>query len=82
MGTTDCIGTSASGTSRHRSLIPVLDEMLGDHTPVPGRVGTVGDEARRSLDWINEGSKRPFCELMCRTCINNPLPWLQSPCSE
>ncbi|WP_227027415.1 HEAT repeat domain-containing protein [Corallococcus soli] len=40
------------GATGHLPLIPVLKEMLADQTPVPGWVGTVGEEASRALDWI------------------------------
>ncbi len=43
----------ALGSTRHRPLIPVLEEMLLDKTPVPGWMGTVGDEAGRALEFMN-----------------------------
>ncbi len=50
---------NALGATRHQPLIPVLERMVEDKTPVPGWLGTVGDEARRALEWINWPSKRP-----------------------
>lgn len=44
---------NALGTTQDRALIPVIARMLDDHTPVPGWLGTVADEAARALDWIN-----------------------------
>lgn len=42
----------ALGATGHPPLIPKLTEMLEDETPVDGWVGTVGDEARRALEWL------------------------------
>lgn len=42
----------ALGSTRHRPLIPVIEELLEDRTPVPGWMGTVGDEARRALEFL------------------------------
>lgn len=44
----------ALGATRHPPLIPVLKEMLEDQTPVEGWVGTVGDEAARAIEWIED----------------------------
>lgn len=42
----------ALGSTRQRSLVPLIEGMLNDRTPVPGWFGTVGDEAARALEWI------------------------------
>ncbi|QRK13515.1 HEAT repeat domain-containing protein [Archangium violaceum] len=48
------------GATRHLPLIPVLQGMLRDQTPVEGWMGSVGDEASRAIEWIMEGnSQRP-----------------------
>jgi len=41
---------NALGSTGHTPLIPVLQEMLADQTPVKGWAGTVGDEAARALE--------------------------------
>jgi len=47
----------ALGATKHRPLIPLIEGLLGDDTPVPGWVGTVGDEARRAVEWIAWASR-------------------------
>lgn len=46
------------GASGHLPLVPVLEALLTDHTEVPGWVGTVANEAARSLEWIVGMSKQ------------------------
>ncbi len=43
----------ALGATRHRSLASVIERLLGDATPVPGWIGTVGDEAARALEFMS-----------------------------
>lgn len=43
---------NALGATGHLPLMPAITEMLADHTPVPGWVGTVSDEASRALEWL------------------------------
>lgn len=48
----------ALGATKHLPLIPVLEEMLKDGTPVEGWAGTVGDEAARAIEWIQMANLR------------------------
>lgn len=41
------------GATRHPPLIPVIEAMLEDKTPVEGWVGTVADEAARALEFMD-----------------------------
>ncbi|WP_375759056.1 HEAT repeat domain-containing protein [Corallococcus exercitus] len=43
----------ALGSTRHQPLIPVLEGLLGDHTEVPGWVGTIGSEAANAIERIS-----------------------------
>jgi HEAT repeat protein len=47
---------NALGSTNHLPLIPVLQGMLEDQTPVEGRMGSVGDEASRAIEWIKRGN--------------------------
>jgi HEAT repeat protein len=42
----------ALGNTGHPPLIPALEGMLQDKTPVPGWVGTVAEKATDALEWI------------------------------
>lgn len=42
----------ALGATGHPPLIPVLERMREDPTPAPGWIGTVADEARRALEFL------------------------------
>jgi HEAT repeat protein len=44
----------ALGTTGHLPLIPVLQGMLADETPVEGWIGTVGGQAGSSLEHLQE----------------------------
>ncbi|WP_233595459.1 MULTISPECIES: HEAT repeat domain-containing protein [Corallococcus] len=48
---------NALGSTGHPPLIPVLQEMRGDRTPIPGWVGTVSEEASRAIEAL-EGLHR------------------------
>ncbi|WNG31656.1 HEAT repeat domain-containing protein [Cystobacter fuscus] len=49
---------NALGATRHLPLIPVLQGMLRDQTPVEGWMGSVGDEASRAIEWIKGGNSQ------------------------
>jgi len=49
---------NALGATKHMPLIPVLEKMLKDQTPVEGWVGTVGEEASRAIEWIEMANSR------------------------
>ena len=43
---------NALGATKQRSLIPVLEALFDDDARPEGWVGSVADEARRAIDWI------------------------------
>lgn len=43
----------ALGSTGHPPLIPMIEKMFEDKTPVPGWMGTVADEASRAREWID-----------------------------
>lgn len=42
----------ALGTTGHPPLLPAMEKMLEDKTPVPGWLGTVSDEAARAIEFL------------------------------
>jgi HEAT repeat protein len=42
----------ALGAARQPALLPILERMRSDRTPVPGWLGTVGDEAERAIEHV------------------------------
>jgi HEAT repeat protein len=47
---------NALGCSGHLPLKPILEAMLDDHVAVPGWIGTVAEEAARSISWLADMS--------------------------
>ncbi|QRK13884.1 HEAT repeat domain-containing protein [Archangium violaceum] len=48
----------ALGATNYLPLIPVLQGMLMDRTPVEGWMGSVGDEASRAIEWSMQGNSQ------------------------
>ncbi|QRN93602.1 HEAT repeat domain-containing protein [Archangium violaceum] len=50
---------NALGSTKYLPIVPVLQGMLRDQTPVEGWLGSVGDEASRAIEWIKRGNSQP-----------------------
>lgn len=53
-----CRAANAIGSSGDVSLRPLLEALLKDQTRVPGWVGTVADEAERSIESLEHGANQ------------------------
>ncbi|WP_223748018.1 HEAT repeat domain-containing protein [Myxococcus faecalis] len=52
----------ALGATAHPPLVPAMEAMLVDETPVPGWVGTVATSAANALEHLKGKSASPHCE--------------------
>ena len=48
----------ALGSTGHLPLLPALERMLSDNSPVPGWIGTVASYAAEQIEWLRGTAKR------------------------